>query len=55
MSHCRNGRERIVIFVKALLKHEEKSCRDTLAIVHDSYNSVIEAGSSSISTTVATG
>ena len=34
MSHCR---ECIVIFVKALLKHGEKSCRDTLAIVHDSY------------------
>ena len=35
-------------------KHEEKSCRDTLATVHDSYNSVFELGSSSssISTTV---
>jgi hypothetical protein len=36
-------------------KHEEKSCSDTLAIVHDSYNNVVEIGSSSISTIVATG
>jgi hypothetical protein len=36
-------------------KHEGKSCRDTLATVHDRYNSVVEIDSSSISTTVATG
>ena len=27
-------------------KHEEKSCRDTLATVHDGYNSVVEIDSS---------
>jgi hypothetical protein len=36
-------------------KHEETWCRDTLATVHHSYNSVVEINSSSISTTVATG
>ena len=36
-------------------KHEEKSCRDTLARVHDSYSSVVEIDSSSISTIVAAG
>ena len=35
-------------------KHEENTlCRDMLATVHDSYNSVVELGSSSISTRVA--
>ena len=35
-------------------KHEEKSCRDTQATVHDSYSSVVQIDSSSVST-VATG
>ena len=58
----RNCRERVVTVVRVVFatkwKHEEKSCRDTLATVHDSNksnNSVVEIGSSSISTTVATG
>ena len=56
----RNCRERVVTVVRVVFatkwKHEEKSCRDTLVTVHDtSYNSVVEIGSNSISTTVATG
>ena len=54
--------ERVVTVVRVVFatkwKHEEKSYRDTLATVHDSYNSVIEIDSSSIptsATTVATG
>ena len=54
-----NCRERVVSVGKVVFatkwKHEEKSCRDTLATVHDSYNSVVEIDTSSISTTVATG
>ena len=42
----RNCRERVVTVV---------TCRDTLATVSDSYNSVAEIGLSYISTTVATG
>jgi hypothetical protein len=38
--------ERVVTVVRVLFatkwKHEEKSCRDTLATVHDSHNSVVE-------------
>ena len=51
----RNCRERVVSVVRVVFatkwKHEEKSCRNTLATVHDSYNSVVDIDSSSISTT----